>query len=239
MPAPRADRPEPTPNRCAPALAAAPMVALLLCRPTAEAAEACRLALVDPAAPVDHAWERHDFVGHSIFRNGVQDGIPVIEAVPAGASALFAKVEADIRELPVARWRWRVERLQPSADLRRSESEDFSGVVLFGFGDPSPLHPDVPTLAYAWTATPVAVGTPVRSPRHPDRLVTIKLEGEAAVGTWRDEERDLLADYRAAFGREPAARLGYVALVSDNDQTGEPALTWYGAITLSACRNAP
>jgi hypothetical protein len=204
--------------------------------PVPDAPEAgCELPLIDPAKPVDSAWERHDYTGHSRFANTRLDGVPVIAATPDGASGLYARVDADTLAFPIARWRWRSDRLQPSADLRRTETEDFSGVVFFVFGEPSLLHPHVPTLAYAWTATPVAEGGLVRNPRHPDRLVTIKLEGTATVGRWRSERRDLRADYRAAFGRDPEDHLRYVALFSDDDQTHEPSLTYYGAIVLSHC----
>ncbi|MBK8173739.1 MAG: DUF3047 domain-containing protein [Rhodospirillales bacterium] len=221
--------------RHAGALAASLIVALCACWPAGADPSVCQRTLIDPAEPVEQAWVRHDFTGHSAFHNTRLDGVPVIEATPAGASALYAKVNADLRDFAIVHWRWRLDQLQPSADLRRSESEDFSGVVFFGFGEPSLLAPDVPTLAYAWTATPGEIGTLIRNPRHPDSLVIVKLEGDDAVGTWREETRDLVADYRAAFGHAPKQRLRYVALISDDDQTGEPARTFYAAITLSDC----
>ena len=194
------------------------------------------MMLVDPGVPVDQLWERHDYVGHSQFANTVLDGVPVIKATPDGASGLYTGVDVDVLACPTVRWRWRSDRLQPSADLRATETEDFSGVVFFVFGEPTLLHPHMPTLAYAWTATPVPVDSLIRNPRHPETLVTIKLEGTTTVGVWREETRDLRADYQAAFGHPPKTHLRHIALFSDNDQTQEPSITYYGAITLPDCR---
>lgn len=216
-------------------VAALTLFALPISETLAVEPSGCTLPLMDPAAPVDRGWDRHDFVGHSAFRNATIDGVPVIEASPDGASGIYAPVHADVRAFPLVRWRWRVDQLQPSADLRRTQTEDFSGVIFFGFGEPDLLHPQVPTLAYAWTATPVPNGTFIRNPRHPDSLVIIKLEGAESVGQWRDETRNLEADYRAAFGHAPEHPLRFVALLSDDDQTGEPSRAAYAAITLFGC----
>ncbi len=214
-----------------------PFVILCLITGGALAEPVCGSSLIDPALPVEEVWDRHDYVGHSLFTNTIKDGISVIQATPDGASGLYKSVDLDTMVSPSVHWRWRSDRLQPSADLRKTETEDFSGVVFFVFGEPSLIHPNVPTLAYAWTATPVAIGSIIRNPRHPNTLVTIKLEGPPTVGSWREETRNLRADYQAAFGREPEDHLRYVALFSDDDQTHEASLTYYGAVTLSECES--
>ena len=49
---------------------------------------------------------------------------------------------------------------------------------------------------------PVAISTARRT----DRIHKIVLESGAALGQWRNYERDVLADYRRAFGEDPGAR---------------------------------
>jgi hypothetical protein len=51
------------------------------------------------------------------------------------------------------------------------------------------------------------------------------------VGEWVTVTRDLVADYRQAFGEEPPAIVG-VAIMTDADNTGEQATAWYGDLTL-------
>ncbi|NQU60943.1 MAG: DUF3047 domain-containing protein [Rhodospirillales bacterium] len=50
----------------------------------------------------------------------------------------------------------------------------------------------------------------------------------AATGRWITERRDVLADYRRAFGAEPGDGIRAVALFTDNDQTKEPIEAYYG-----------
>ena len=52
------------------------------------------------------------------------------------------------------------------------------------------------------------------------------------IGRWLAYERDVVADYRAAFGEDPPPISG-VGLMTDADDTGESALAYYGDIALS------
>lgn len=95
------------------------------------------------------------------------------------------------------------------------------------------LGEDMPyaTLTYVWCNSR-PVGTVVVSPRT-DRVRKIVVEsGPGHVGEWRDYRRDVVADYRRAFGEEPGPLIG-VALMTDADNTGEKITAWYGALRLT------
>lgn len=88
------------------------------------------------------------------------------------------------------------------------------------------------TLSYVWCNTR-PVGTVMVSPRT-DRVRKIVVEsGERHVGEWREYRRDIVEDYRRAFGEEPGPLIG-VALMTDADNTGEQINAWYGTLRLSA-----
>jgi hypothetical protein len=57
--------------------------------------------------------------------------------------------------------------------------------------------------------------------------------GPAKPGTWQVEQRDLAADFRAAFGTD-IDRVDAVCIMTDGDQTGALVEGWYGDITLQA-----
>jgi hypothetical protein len=61
--------------------------------------------------------------------------------------------------------------------------------------------------------------------------------GPGGLGGWRDYRRNLVEDYRRAFGGEPGRIVG-MALMTDTDNTGASAEGLYGAIRL-ACPDAP
>ena len=54
--------------------------------------------------------------------------------------------------------------------------------------------------------------------------------GAAPLGAWVMERRNVVEDFRRAFGRDPPDRVAVIGLFTDNDQTGEPVDVAYGAI---------
>ena len=187
-----------------------------------------RRVLADPVAMMATA-ERVDFVGRNSLEPEASAFGPVLRLTPHhSASGLYLPVAVAPASLGAVAWRWRVDQLQPSADIRELKKEDVGATVFFIFGVPSFFNRDVPTLAYTWTATPVADGTILRSMRY-QSLRYIQLRGRAEVGQWERERRDLVADYMRIFGRAPPA-LRYVAVFNDNDQTGEPTSAEFGPI---------
>jgi hypothetical protein len=65
---------------------------------------------------------------------------------------------------------------------------------------------------------------------HTDRVRMIVVRsGTADAGRWVAETRNVLEDYRRAFGEEPPPVSG-VAVMTDTDQTGGRATAWYGDI---------
>jgi hypothetical protein len=201
--------------------------AVLLCAASEVAGGDVRV-LADPATMLGTA-ERMDFVGHNAFVKEPSEFGPVLRSTPSrSASGLYLPVSIEPGSLRPVTWRWRVDRLQPSADIRVLSREDFGATIFFIFGEPSFFNKDVPTLAYTWTATPVRDGTTLPSLRY-NSLRYIQLRGRADVGTWEQEQRDLVADYKQMFKRAPPA-LKYVAVFNDNDQTGEQVTAWFGPI---------
>ncbi len=155
-----------------------------------------------------------------------------LRSTPHGtASGLYQALDIEGRDLRLIHWIWRVDVLQTSADVRDINREDFGAVVMFIFGDPSFFNRDVPTLAYVWTATPVSNGTILPSLRF-QSLQYVQLRGRADTGRTCSETRDVAADFRAIFRKEPP-NLRHVAIFNDNDQTGEPASAVFGAVYMT------
>ena len=199
------------------------------------------IVIADPAASFRDHWGRKDFTGHSEFEPVVIDGVPAIRAVGRHSSGLlYRPFDADFVTHPMLAWRWRVERTQSSADLRYEEREDFDAAIFVLFDRPGLFNSTVPTLIYAWTATPVPAETVIPSAHFPDLIRSIVVrQGSAASGQWVAERRNLTADYRRAFGRAPPGPPRYVAIFIDNDQTGEPAESAFGAIVAEPAFSEP
>lgn len=178
-----------------------------------------------------------------------EDGTTVVRAdADASMSGLAYTLPAPITGVHQLRWRWRIERALRSADLETRAGDDYTARVYVLFDYPRERLPfttraklalaealygqPIPTAAlnYVWDNR-APIGT-LRPNAYTDRARMIVVEsGNAYAGTWREETRDLDADFRAAFGAAAPPVVG-VAIATDTDNTGERATAWYGDLEL-------
>ncbi len=170
----------------------------------------------------------------------------------ASASGLVRKLDAPAAERPLLRWSWKVDKVIERGDVTRKEGDDYPARIYVSFRyAPERLslverakyaaarvlygeYPPHAGLNYIWDAK-AAVGTTVPNP-FTDRVRMIVVErGKGNLGQWRSYERDIVADYRRAFGEDPPPIAG-IALMTDADNTGESAIAYYGDITLAPRR---
>lgn len=178
-----------------------------------------------------------------------REGREVVHArAEASASMWRRRLQVPPEQLAQVRWAWRVERLNAQASIDRAEYEDAVARLLFAFdGEHARLsprtqaqfelaraitgeRPPYATLMYVWeTAKPE--GTLITNPRT-ERVRKIVVDsGPAHLGRWREHRRDLVADFRLAFGEDPGSLIG-VALMTDADNTRSQAEAWYGPVEL-------
>jgi hypothetical protein len=167
-----------------------------------------------------------------------------------GGSGLFRKMRIDPRRHPIVEWRWRVPRdsgaggdggpSRASPPVRLSLAFDGDAAKL-DFNDRTQMR-----LAKALTANglPYAsllyvwnnhdpVETLYTSP-HTDRVRHVVVEsGEQRLDQWVTVRRNLLEDYRRAFGEEPGDMVA-VGIMTDYGDNGAPRRAFYGDITFRA-----
>lgn len=143
---------------------------------------------------------------------------------------------------------WKVPQLIPHADLSASDTDDTPVRVVLAFdGDHARLSmrnrmlfdlaqaltgeaPPYATLMYVWEPK-APVGSVIRAPRT-DRVRGLVVEsGAQRLGRWLAYERDIVADFRQAYGEDPGALIG-VAVMTDSDNTGSEIEAYYGGIEL-------
>ena len=229
---------------------------LALCAVGAVAAQdALRLTwMPDPAAPSGPpaGWEPLTFPKiprHTQYRLVPQDGGWVVEArAQASASGLIHRVKVDPTARPVLRWRWKVDALVPDGDVSRKSGDDYPARLYITFAyDPQHAslgqriryetarliygeYPPHSGLNYIWDRK-ATVGSIVPN-AYTDRVRMIVVQsGPDHLAEWREYERDIVQDYRAAFGAEPPAISG-IAIMTDADDTKQSALAYYGEISL-------
>ncbi len=166
----------------------------------------------------------------------------------ASASSVGIPLTAPAQSRTQLAWQWKVSRTIDSADMTQKAGDDFAARVYVFFDVPLDALPfvartrirlarlffkaEVPTaaLCYVWDNRQ-PVGT-ARFSAYTDRVRMIVMQsGAANAGKWISETRDVAADFRQAFGGEPAAITG-VAVASDTDQTREAVTAWFGDVVL-------
>jgi hypothetical protein len=166
----------------------------------------------------------------------------------ASASMWRRRVAVAPEQIGRVRVSWWVDRLIDGASVADADREDAVARVIFAFdGDRARLSarnqalfdlaqaltgeaPPYATLMYVYDAA-AEPGTVVINPRS-DRVRKIVLDsGSAKLRTWRDHERNLVEDYRRAFGEDPGPLVG-IAVMTDGDNTRSQARTWYGWVEL-------
>ncbi len=185
---------------------------------------------------IQDRWQELVLRGRTEYRVTVHDGRLAVRARGRNsASGLIREVEADVKRCSRLAWSWRVDKLQTAADLHVKDSEDVAASIFLLFGDPGffALPDPVPTLRYVWTSAVHPVESVVDSPYLPGTVRSLVVRsGEQHLGEWVVESRDLLDDFRKAFGRAPDDDLYAVALFTDNDQTAQPVTAFYEWVEL-------
>ncbi len=181
----------------------------------------------------------------------VEDGsITVVKAESnASASGISRDVKVSLAEFPLLKWRWKIANVLKSSDLRTKEGDDYPARVYVMFDYPleklsfadrtklrlaRALHdPHLPaaTLCYVWdTKAPIGTNVP-SSYTNLMRMIVVE-SGSAHVNQWREIERDVAADFKAAFG-DDAPPVSAIAIATDTDNTGESAVAWFGDISFN------
>ncbi len=185
---------------------------------------------------IQDQWQELVLRGRTDYRVAVVDGRLAVRAEGRNsASGLIREVDLDIQRCRWLTWSWRVDVLQHDADLQVKQKEDVAASIFLLFGDPGffVLPDPVPTLRYVWTNSNASVGTVVDSPYLPGVVRSLVVRsGEQHLGQWLTESRNVIDDFRTAFGRTPDADLHAVALFTDNDQTRQPVTAFYEWVAL-------
>jgi hypothetical protein len=207
---------------------------------------------LEPAGGIVAPWRSTELPSIEPARFSIEDadGTAVLRVdAAAAASSLARDVDWDVSALPFLNWRWRINRVVSAGDISTKSGDDFAARLYVMFDYPLENLPmlertrlrvarwiygdDVPAaaLCYVW-GNREAVDTSAWS-AYTDRVRVIVMRNrDDAVGAWVQERRNVLADYRHAFGDVPPRPLG-IAIAADTDQTGESVTTWFGDITAS------
>ena len=181
----------------------------------------------------------------------VRDGrATVVRAQADGsASGLVRRLDVDPGQFPVLTWRWKAENVISGGDIRRRGGDDYPARIYVTFAyDPADLpfgdrlkyralralgYDDIPVRALSYVWANQSGETQIVPNAYTDWVQMVPVRsGAAGLGAWHTERRDLVRDYRAAFGEDPPPVSG-VAIMTDADNTGGAATAYFGDIRMT------
>ncbi len=190
---------------------------------------AAEIVLDDYKNGLNPRWVEKSFKGKTQYEVTREDNHLCIKATSsASASALYYKIKYDTKDYPILTWRWKVDHILSKGNARHKEGDDYAARVYVVF--PSLAFWRTKALNYIW-ANKLPRGEAVPNPFTANAIMVAVESGPERTGQWVEEKRNIVEDYRRYFGKEPP-KAGAIAIMTDTDNTGENATTWYGPIRI-------
>jgi len=193
------------------------------------------------------------FKSNTDYALAVEDGVVVLRATSHNAASFLATpVEFDPHQFPILSWRWKVAQNIAGANTAEQSKEDSPLRVMVAFdGDVSKLSlkdriaskaaqsisgQALPyaTLMYVW-GEKVAVDSITPSTRSARIRMLAVAADDQGVGHWQSHSRNLVDDFKRAFGEEPG-KVVSIQVMTDTDNTGADAQAYYGDISVGAAK---
>lgn len=140
---------------------------------------------------------------------------------------LAKSVDIDLRRTPHLEWEWKVTELPKGGDVRRRATDDQAAqlIVLFSWG---PFRQEA--IVYLWDST-APEGTALQMPSPPlypflNAQGVVVRSAETQMGEWISETRDVAADYRRLFGKEPERVLGIGLQINSQHTRSQAEAYW-------------
>lgn len=195
-----------------------------------------KIVLLDPSSQLGKSWEHRTLrKGETTYSHTKSLLGNTIEATGnVSASILYRVFEGIDLSCNTLEWDWFVEELQKTSDLRIKGLDDVGASILISFGDPGILRDNpVPTLRYVWANNHHAKNDIIVGPYQKTYLRTIIVRsGSVSEYGLVRESRNIVDDFKDAFGKLPNDKIYAIGIFTDNDDTKEPITAHYGSVTL-------
>ncbi len=180
---------------------------------------------------------------HSRYTIEIDNGITYLKAESnSSASGIVLKKDFNVYDFPKARWRWKISKVYESGDAKQKAGDDYPIRVYIVFKyDPDTAslgqkikyglakklygeYPPFSSLNYIWANRKHEENILTNTYANEAKMIILQTGAEHA-GTWKDEEVNILDDYRTAFGEDPPP-VASIAIMNDSDNTGENSISY-------------
>ncbi len=175
-----------------------------------------------------HGWEEKSFEGKTAYSIVNLAGKDVLVAEShAAASGLFRKITVDLNKTPYINWSWRAENIFPDINEKTKKGDDYpariymvsSGGIFFW---------KTKAVNYVWSSNQVSGDAWPNAYTSRAHMVVVE-SGNSNIATWKSYKRNVREDFKHFFGKD-VSEIDVVAVMTDTDNSGLSAKTYYGDI---------
>ena len=167
------------------------------------------------------------------------EGVQALEVQSQASMSLMARpLSIDLSATPVLCWRWRVDAVIATADMKQRQGDDYAARLYVSFKLPASAMglglrtqlrlaraiwgPDLPDAAinYVWD-NQHSIGTEQPNVYTDRAIMVVQRSGNQQAGRWLEERRNVLEDVTRLFARDALAV--QLAVTADSDNTGQTA----------------
>jgi len=137
----------------------------------------------------------------------------------------------DLKETPVLEWMWKSTVLPKGGNSCRKATDDQAGQIFVVWPRfPEPVRSRI--IGYVWDTTQ-PIGTICKSEKTGTVTYVVVRSGEAELGKWITESRNVREDFKKIYGEEPD-RPGALSLSIDSNDTHSSSEAFFGRILFRA-----
>jgi hypothetical protein len=177
---------------------------------------------------VPKGWELTVNAGEAQLHLVQNDGKQALRMRSDQASfALQKKVQVSLQKSPFLVWDWKVTELPKGGDFRHGGSDDQAAQVIIAFSSSR-------FLSYIWDSTaPKGMIAAASAPLFKKIFAVVMQSGTPGLGTWITERRNLIDDYKQAYGEEPEVIEG-IRIQINSQHTESRAESYWHSIAVAA-----
>lgn len=147
------------------------------------------------------------------------------------ASGLFKEQRIDLQKTPYLHWSWKTGKLYKNLNEKTKQGDDYVA-RLYIVIDGGLFFWKTYALNYVWSSS-FDKDAHWQNPYTANAMMFAVESGEKNLGRWNHYQRNVADDLKALFGKK-VRYIDAIAIMTDSDNAGQQAITYYGDIYLSA-----
>lgn len=178
-------------------------------------------------------WEVKEFAGKTEYDivNDEHSQNKVLRATSnSTASGLFIEKRIDLQKTPYLHWSWKTGKLYSNLDESKKQGDDFVARIYLVI-DGGLFFWKTRALNYVWSSS-FTQGQAWPNPFTANATMFAVESGRKNLGKWLHYSRNVREDLKKFVGKE-VRYIDGVALMTDSDNAGQQATTYYGDIYFS------